>query len=256
MSNYHLEVENISRGKGQSVANSLSYISGHELKDSYGKCFCHNREDVRYYKIFLPPNAPPEYHDLQYLCDAINNAEKRRDARTARVFIGSLPNELPLNEHIQIVREYVEKNFVSQGLCAVVAIHEGQNRDDPAKNNPHVHVIVTTRAVGPDGFNMKKDREHNKNNYIRLWRKSWADVQNRAYERNGLEIRVSHESLEVQGIRREAIPHLTRTDYEKERRGERTLAGDKRREIERRNAERNRQRQMKRRYAREIEFSR
>ncbi len=238
MSNYHLEIKIISRGKGQSIAHSMSYITGRNLSECNGKMYHHQRNDVLYCKIFQPSNAPPEYSDLQTLCDAINNAEKRRDSRTARQFIGSLPNELPLIENVKIVHKFVEHNLVSKGLCAVVAIHEGRNPDDPSKNNPHVHIIVSTRTVGPDGFSEKKAYEYNRKNWIWIWRKRWADVQNHAYERNGLDIRVTHESLKDQGVDRAPIPHLSRADWEKEQRGEHTLAGDKRREIEDRNKER------------------
>jgi len=159
-------------------------------------------------------------------------------------------------ELIKIVDEYVTEHFVEKGLCAVAAIHEGRNKDDPDKNNPHVHIIVSTRTVGPDGFNKKKDREHNKTDYTRIWRSSWSGVQNRAYERNGLDIRVSHESLEVQGIRRKPLPYLNRIDYQKEERGIRTSAGDRRRAVQEYNRMLVQKRQLKRTRGLEIELSR
>ena len=64
-------------------------------------------------KIFLPDNAPPEFRELQQLCNEIEGAELRRDARTARQFIASLPNELPPGELVRIVHEFIEQNFVS-----------------------------------------------------------------------------------------------------------------------------------------------
>lgn len=149
--------------------------------------------------MFLPGGAPPDFHCLQHLCDAIECAEKRYDARTARGFIAALPNELPVGELTQIVDEFISKNFVDCGLCAIAAIHEGRNETDSSRSNPYVHMIVPTRTVGPDGFSAKKDRDHDKKEWVDVWRKEWATVQNRAYERSGLEIRVSHESLEVQG---------------------------------------------------------
>lgn len=82
-------------------------------------------------------------------------------------------------------------------------------------------------------------------------------MQNRAYERNGLEIRVSHESLEVQGIRgREPTIHLSRIDWQREQRGEQTLAGTQKRKVQARNEERLRQQQIDRERKREIELSR
>ena len=138
----------------------------------------------------------------------------------------------------------VEHNFIRQGLCAVAAIHQGKNVENPSRDNPHVHIIVPTRTVEAEGFSKKKDREHDKREYIKIWREEWASAQNRAYERNRLDIRVSHESLEAQGERdREPTPHLSRIDWQREQRGERTPAGDRKREIEERNRERALQRQ-------------
>ncbi|RKJ81516.1 hypothetical protein D7X33_03740 [Butyricicoccus sp. 1XD8-22] len=249
MANFHLEVKVISRGRAQSITSAVSYISGRKLFDAYkGTRYYHSRKDVLYCEVFQPYNAPAEFHNLQYLCNAIDGAEKRYDSRTGRVFIGSLPNELPVSELISIVHEFVQENFVKQGLCAVAAIHQGQNRTDPSRNNPHVHIITSTRTVGPEGFSPKKDREYNQRKYVRVWRESWAHVQNLAYERNGLDIRVSHESLEVQGVRREPAIHLSRIDWQKEHRGERTPSGDRKRAIRERN------RQHQRNPERELEI--
>ena len=198
MSNFHLEIRIISRGNESSVVQIANYISGVKLYDTYfNKTYYSKRNDVLFLQIFLPDNVPPKFNHLQKLCNEIDSAEKRYDAQTARQFIGSLPNELPFGEQKQIVVEYINHNFVASGLCAIAAIHEGKNEFDPKKNNPHVHILVSTRRIEPDGFNKIKDREHNKKKYIRIWREQWAQVQNRAYERNGYDIRVSHESLEV-----------------------------------------------------------
>lgn len=258
MANYHLEVQTISRGKGQSVTRLANYISGKRLHDNYnGKTYYRCRQDILYCAVFQPVNAPPNFHDLQYLCDEIERAEVRYDARTAREFKGSLPNELPMKELIQIVDEYIDTNFVAQGLCAIAAIHEGRNELEPSKNNPHVHIIVPTRTVGPEGFSKEKDREHDQKRYIGIWREQWAQVQNRAYERNGLDLRVSHERLEVQGkYDREPTIHLSRIDWQKEQRGEHTAAGNRKRAIKERNMERILQRQEERCHRPEIELSR
>lgn len=258
MANFHLEISAISRGKCQSVTNSVSYISGEKLHDGYtDKIYYNTRHDVLHYKIFLPNNAPLEFYHLQNLCYEIDKAERRYDARTAREFKGSLPNELSFPEQSRIVQEYIYNNFISHGLCAIAAIHEGKNADDPKRNNPHVHIIVPTRSVGPDGFSKKKKRELDKREYITIWREEWANVQNRAYERNGLDIRVSHESLEVQGIKdREPTIHLSRIDWQREMHGERTSVGDRKRAIKERNEERIRQKQLEQERSLEIELSR
>lgn len=258
MANYHLEIKNISRGKGRSITKAANYISGERLRDNYNdRTYYRQRQDVLYHQIFQPVKAPPEFRNLQNLCDEIDKAEKRYDARTAREFIGSLPNELPTHELIQIVQEFVSDNFVEHDLCAIAAIHEGRNETDPGKNNPHVHILVSTRTVGPDGFSKKKDRERNNIKYIDIWREEWAQVQNRAYERNGYDIRVSHQSLEVQGEKnRGPTIHLNHTDWQKEQRGEHTIAGNEKRSIKERNEERIRQNRLEQERRPELELSR
>lgn len=181
--------------------------------------------------VFLPRAAPLEYGDLQTLCNEIDKAEKRYDARTAKEFIGSLPNELSVDEIIKIVDEFVKENFIGQGLAVMAAIHEGKNIEDISRNNPHVHILVTTRILDSNGFDPKKLRELDQKKNVELWREQWAIVQNRVYERNGLDIRVSHQSLEVQGKEYIATPHLSIVDWQREKSGRHTLTGDKRREV-------------------------
>ena len=235
---YHMEVSTLSRGKGRSLGASLSYISGKKIHDRYsGKTYRHRRLDLVQCRVYLPPSSPNALRDLQCLCDELNKAEKRKDARTGRLFICSLPNELVPGEWAKIVKDFIEENFVAKGLCAVAAIHRGTNRDFPSKNNPHVHIIVSTRTVGPEGFNPQKDREHDKRCYIEIWRRAWAEVQNRAYERCHIEKRISHESLRVQGIDRKPLRHVNYVDWQRAERQRRIQ--EKERELAR--LERNRE---------------
>ena len=94
--------------------------------------------------------------------------------------------------------------------------------------------------VETEGFSKKKNREFNNKKYIVLWREYWANVQNRAYERNGFKQRVSPDSLEVQGKDRKPRKYLSRIDWEKEQRGVHTIRGDENRDIIKRNIERSR----------------
>lgn len=234
---YHFDLDNLSRGNGQSHTRLASYIAGKTLHDYYNhKTYYNYRNDVLYCKIILPDHSPTSFYDLQSLCSEIDKADKeRKNARTARVIVGSLPNKLPLKELIRIVEEFVDVNFTKHGLGAIVAIHEGRNKKHPSKNNPHAHIIVTTRSIEPKGFCYKKNRELNKKMYLTIWREQWAEVQNQAYKRNNIKAEVSPYSLKAQGCKRKPIPHLSLADYQKEKRGIRTIAGDKRREVKKYN---------------------
>ncbi len=222
MANFHLEISTVSRnarhGK-KSVTRLASYISGRKLYDGYRYMwYSHERGDVALCKVYVPPDAPADFRDLQALCKHIELAETRKDARTAREFKGSLPNELPYYVLVKIVDKFVEKNFTSLGLPAIAAIHTGiKNIDDPSRNNPHVHIIVPTRTVDAYGFSKKKFTPHNSRECINIWRSKWAEVQNRAYKRCGLDVRVSHKSLKDQNKEREPVKYVSRLKYVRDR---------------------------------------
>jgi len=228
MANYHLEISIINRGNGGSVARYVNYIGGHKVHDSYtGRSYYSRRSDIVMFKIYQPSDAPDSFHDIQMLCDKIEEAENRFNSRTARTIIGSLPNELPYTELRRIVDEYIEHNFIEAGLCAIAAIHKGLHKDNPAKNNPHVHIIVSTRTVGSDGFSKTKFREYDKRKYVEIWRERWAAVQNKAYERNGISTRISHESLYVQGQIKKKSHYLHRIEWQRKHNGEHLHSQDK-----------------------------
>jgi len=232
MSNFSVSVGYVSRKDGRSPAKAVGYIFRQKMQDNYyGLTYDYRKKDVQHTEIILTPTAPLEFRNPQIFVDSVDAAEKRCDARTLRTIRAALPNELPLDEHIEMVREYLDDNFVSQGMCAAVAIHEGKNAD-PSKNNPHVHILLTTREATHDGFSPKKNREWDRRANVTLWRKQWAAIQNRAYERAGLKERVSHESYAIQGIGKKPRKYLNRLDYGLERRGINTECGDKNRLIE------------------------
>ncbi len=115
---YHLNVSVISRGKGQSVAAAAAYISGTKLRDSYdGKVIDRSyRQDVAYAEILLPPDAPSEFSERQFLIDELNRAEKRCDAQMAKAIKIALPNEISRTEQLKLVREFAVENFIKLGF--------------------------------------------------------------------------------------------------------------------------------------------
>ena len=167
-----------------------------------------------------------------------NHKRGKKDSRTARVIKASLPNELLLPELKKLCKDFVTNNFTSRGMCADIAIHRGQNLEDTTKNNPHVHILLTDRPVDENGFLPKKDRTWNERDNIEQWRRGWANTQNRAYARNGLSIRVSHESYKARGIDKEPRRYLSRIDYQLEQQGIQTARGNENRRIKVRNQER------------------
>lgn len=270
MACFHLNASVISRGHGKSVTAALAYISGEKLRDMYdGLIYDRSyRQDVVYKEILLPPEAPSELLDRQTLLDTLNYAERRKDAQLARSIHLTLPDELSLPEQIALVKEFVQINFIKYGLCADIAIHQGTLDEgrkpigiEPVgerKDNRHAHIIVPFRSVDERGFCSTKQQSRFMNNpsYLSIWRKSWADLQNREFERRGLPVRVSHETLAAQGIDREPTKHLGPGTMALELRGVQTDRGDMYREIMQRNREREERRQKHRNRNRDRQRSR
>jgi len=135
-----------------------------------------------------------------------------------------------------------------------VAIHRPDQEGD--ERNHHAHILMTTRQVsrGADGIEFgnktalemgDKDRakagiEGRSAHDIEHFRERWADLTNRALERESRSERIDHRSLAAQGIDREATTHLGPVATDMERRGKASDRGDGNRQVAANNVERER----------------
>lgn len=91
----------------------------------------------------------------------------------------------------KLVLEYCQKNFVDKGMIADIAFH------DLDSDNPHAHVMLTLKTIGPEGFG-KKERSWNDRKMSVLWRESWASMANSYLAAAGSSERIDHRSLQAQ----------------------------------------------------------
>lgn len=223
MVNLHVSVANVSRSGGKSVvAKSRYQHATRGLDEVRGRTFDYSgkRSELVYSEIDFPDDAPfwlsegilsgakGRLDDVAgaslRLWNSLDMAEeasphwRSKDAVVAKALILSLPNELSNEENIRLMREFTAREFSSRGLVADWVIHDPK-REPGQDSNPHVHILVSTRVIGPEGWGLKH-RDLNAPNAIRSLRFSWASCVNLAYERAGLDIRVDHRTLEDQGI--------------------------------------------------------
>ena len=71
----------------------------------------------------------------------LEEAEKTKDSRLAREFVVALPVELNRDEWITLLTDFIQANFVAEGMCADVCIH------DTDGHNPHAHIMLTVRPL-------------------------------------------------------------------------------------------------------------
>ncbi len=239
MATYHFSADVIARKKGQSVVASASYRSGTRLEDErIGKTFDYRaRSGVLQTEIIAPDNTPDWMLDRERLWNAVEAAEKRKDAQLAREIEIALPHELSHEKRVALLREFVREGFVSKGMIADVAFHEPDREGD--QRNFHAHVLLTMRSLTSDGFG-NKARDWNSTDQLEQWRESWANHVNRTLEREGIEARIDHRSLADQGLDREPGLHLGWAASEMLRRGRDSDRASEQRGIEERNGERER----------------
>ena len=210
-------------------------------------------ERVVYREVMLPDNAPRAYADTQTLWNAVDAAEKRVDAQTARRMIIALPKELTYEQNLALIRDYCQREFVSRGMICDLYYH------DEHDGNPHVHLLLTLRAMDEHGRWLPKTRteyvldergnrvkgkngkwkrrnvdtvDWNDHKYAEIWRHDWEVMQNAVLEQAGRPERIDMRSLERQGTE-DRLPqqHLGPAAAAMERKGTVTEKGDKNREI-------------------------
>lgn len=116
-------------------------------------------DDVTFSETLLPDDAPESLRDLPTLLYEIDRAERTIDrktgeerwkvgAQTAWHVVLATPKELSHDETIALTRNFLRERYTAAG----VAVHWVLHHDD---ENPHVHAVVSTRRVTPDGLGKK-----------------------------------------------------------------------------------------------------
>jgi Ti-type conjugative transfer relaxase TraA len=202
MAIFHLSVKVISRASGRSAVAAAAYRGAERLHDERldrDHDFT-NKDGVVHSEVLLPEGAPPEFADREKLWNAVEAAEKRKDAQLSREVEFAIPREMNKSQGIALARDFVKAEFVEKGMIADLNVHWDIGKDGQAK--PHAHVMLTMREVGKDGFGAKV-REWNKAELVEQWRERWAEHVNQRLAELDIDARVDHRSLEAQGIKLE-----------------------------------------------------
>ena len=157
MAIYHLEAKMVSRGAGRSAVAASAYLSCSRMLNEYdGVQHDYTRKQgLAWQAVFLPPMALPEWQDREKLWIAVEEAEKTKDSRLAREFVAALPVELSRQQQIALLQSFIREQFVAEGMCADVAIH------DTDGHNPHAHILLTVRPLTETGaWQYKTEKEY------------------------------------------------------------------------------------------------
>ena len=194
MAIYHFSAQVLSRSKGQSAVAAAAYRSGERLEDERTGEKKFYKRDVQPETMILAPSPSPEWvYDRNRLWNEVEKSETRKNSQLAREINIALPKELTKDQQTELIKHYVQTQFIDKGMIADIAVH----RDDP--ENPHAHVMLTTREISEEGFG-KKNRDWNDRELLNQWREQWADHANKALEREEIQDRISHLSNQARGL--------------------------------------------------------
>lgn len=232
MAIYHCSAQVIGRSNGRSATGAAAYRGGVEITDARtGLVHDYTRKQgVDYRAIVAPDHAPAWVYDRTQLWNHVEQAEKRKDAQLCREVEVALPRELTLAQMQALVTDFARSQFISQGMVADIAIHHAHC------DNPHTHILLTTRDLTAQGFG-PKNRDWNRKERLQEWRQAWAHHANRALELAGQEPRLDHRTLAAQGLERVPQIHHGPKVMALEQQGIRTDRGDQSRAIEHHNAQ-------------------
>ncbi len=194
MAIFHLDFKIVKRSEGRSSVAKAAYHARTRITDERtGDTYDYSRRTDLYGHFILAPANAPEHivKDSTALWNEVEKVERQNNGQTSRYFDVAIPAELNNDDKKRLVLEYCQKNFVDKGMIADIAFH------DLDSDNPHAHVMLTLKTIGPEGF-VKKERSWNDRKMSVLWRESWASMANSYLAAAGSSERIDHRSLQVQ----------------------------------------------------------
>lgn len=223
MAIYHLAVKSVSRSTGRSAVAAVAYRAGVCLENERdGLVHDYTRRGGVEDAFIVAPEGAEWAQDRSALWNAVEAAEKRKDAKVAREYELALPAELDAGQRRELVREFAEDIRDRYGVAVDAAIHAPHDYGDD--RNHHAHVMTTTREVGPDGLGAKTrqlDVRTSASVEVEAIRERWAGMVNDALELAQVPERVDHRSYERQGLDIEPTVKMGHASAAIERRAER-----------------------------------
>ena len=219
MAIYHCTTKTINRSSGRTAVAASAYRSGGKLKDERTG-LTHDftkKEGVAYSEIISNLGVPIDRSDLWNMAE---QAENRKDARTAREWVIALPDELDANDRKELARDFARNLVNKYGVVADLAIHEPSKGGDD--RNHHAHIMLTTRKAVLHGNDIKltdkadielSNAKRSKlglgttQKDIKAVRQMWAEVANNALERAGQRQKIDHRSYADQNSQLQPTIH-------------------------------------------------
>jgi len=266
----HASCRAIKRSDARSATGASAYITRtavHDDRTGETLDFRRTPGGVEATGLALEDNAPQWATDRVRLWNSLEQANKRKDAQTAREIEISMPHEYTSEMRKEATLKISNVLLRRYGGAVEWAIHSPSEESD--RRNFHTHLLFSSRrftetgewapkgrTVDPKDLPEEYDRSLPRNQKPRYvadcplddvkrgptemeeLRAEIASIQNEIAVREQLPVFIEHLSYERRGIDREAQQHMGRNATAIERKGEVTDISTRNRDITGRNAER------------------
>ena len=184
----YLDISTHLRARGQTAAGAVAYTFGAAVRDAHGRLHNyasrHETGDIVATEI-CTNRATPIAASEQGFADAIEQAERRCDARILRTVTVALPTELTPQLRTRLATDFAWWLAARYDTVVACAVHQ-PDPDGDVKNH-HAHLIMPTRALAPNGrkFGAKLrqlDLATRSGDEIARMRNDFADMTNRLLE--------------------------------------------------------------------------
>lgn len=157
MAIFHHLFSKIARGGHTCVTATAAYRSGSLLKlktkftnsgevEEFSFDFS-TKPGIAYSEIMLPFDAPEILSDREHLWQLVEDLEDAPNGELACESVFAIPEELSLEQNIELIKELVTECYTKKGMLADINIH-----NDHA-NNPHVHIMSPLKFIKANNEN-------------------------------------------------------------------------------------------------------
>ncbi|WP_420007571.1 MobA/MobL family protein [Xanthomonas sacchari] len=203
MAIYHSHMKSFGRGKGDSSVAAAAYRAGFDLVDeATGLRHEYSRRyGVAFAQMLAPKGSPNWCLDAEKFWNANEAAETRKNALVAREVEVALPQSLTDEQRKDLALSLGQLLVDRHQVAVLVAVHlPGRDGD---RRNHHVHLLMSSRQVGPGGFGERAGTEFDARQgegtrAVRALRKEIAAEINRHLRRAGIQKTVDPRTLQAQ----------------------------------------------------------
>src|SRR5690606_32487208 len=143
------------RKAGSSAVASAAYRSASRMRDErLGRVHDFSKKrGVVHSEVLLPDGAPEVWSDRERLWNDVEAFEVRKDAQLAREVEFAIPREMNEAQGIALARDFVQSEFVDQGMIADLNVHWdiGEDRmpkpQQPGGLTSHAVAIIALEAI-------------------------------------------------------------------------------------------------------------